>query len=311
MGNVVTHPWRREALPEQGKYLLLLAVGLSVFLHTSGLYAAVRWGGCICNISKVVCPKICSDPMPRINIELAQVKPPPPPRAEPRPAVVVQQPRNDRPAPAPKAGKVVLPDEAFKPVAPRRAEARLNSPALPKEVVVKSSDATGPVIVSAEIFSRADSLQPESKGSYGLGGTGSATSGPFGVAKEGDGTSTTQPLPAPKVEPPTKPDPKPEPPPTPRPRGATQPPRVLDWTDPPYPSQARQQGVEGTVKLRVMVSSDGHAENVRVVQSSGNSVLDDAAVSHVRQARFSPALRNGVPVAMTIAFRVRFRLVTG
>jgi protein TonB len=84
---------------------------------------------------------------------------------------------------------------------------------------------------------------------------------------------------------------------------------VLNWTDPPYPEQARQQGVEGTVVLRLTVRADGVPDGVRVSKSSGHTALDDAAVAHVRRARFAPALKDGEPVATSITFRVKFRLV--
>ncbi|MDR0379207.1 MAG: TonB family protein [Candidatus Accumulibacter sp.] len=45
-----------------------------------------------------------------------------------------------------------------------------------------------------------------------------------------------------------------------------------------YPEQARRLGFEGTVTLFVEVSGDGRVEDVRVVASSGHSILDNAAV---------------------------------
>jgi protein TonB len=67
--------------------------------------------------------------------------------------------------------------------------------------------------------------------------------------------------------------------------------------------------MEGTVVLRLAVGTDGTPTNVRVSKSSGHTTLDEAAVAHVRRARFSPALEDGEPVAATITFRVKFRLV--
>jgi len=113
-------------------------------------------------------------------------------------------------------------------------------------------------------------------------------------------------LPAAKSAPP----PPPPPPPPPKPKGPSSPPRVLNWTDPPYPEQARQQGAEGTVVLRVRVSASGQPEQVSVARSSGRSDFDETALAHVRRARFAPALKEGEPTPMTITFRVRFRLVS-
>jgi len=84
---------------------------------------------------------------------------------------------------------------------------------------------------------------------------------------------------------------------------------VLNWTDPPYPEQARQQGVEGTVVLKLTVRVDGVPGDVRVSRSSGHAALDEAALAHVRRARFSPALKDGKAVPMPMTFRVKFHLV--
>jgi protein TonB len=198
---------------------------------------------------------------------------------------------------------VVLPDEAFAESAGPLAEITVDRPQLPEDAVVKESEAAAPVITSAEIFGRAEQLTPGPVGVFGLGGTGEEATGigPFGTAEQGSGTAEPGPRPVPVVQP------KPEPA---KPKGPTRPPRVLNWTDPPYPEQARQQGVEGTAILHLTVGADGRPQNLRISRSSGHSALDEAAVAHVKQARFSPALKDGEPVAMAISFRVKFRLVS-
>jgi len=294
--------------------VFLLALLISAVLHAGTLYAANRWGGCVCHVGSVVCPKICEQPQPRIDLNLAQENqpplpppPPPPPKSRPKPkpkaAVIVENPRTDRPPAAPKAGKVVLPDEAFQQSAEPEAEITVQRPGLPEDAVVKMSEAEAPVIVTGEIFGRADELTPGPAGSFGLGGTGTATGiGPFGTERDGGGTGAPAELAPAPIE-----QPKPAPPP--KPKGPTRPPKVINWTDPPYPEQARQQGVEGTVILRLTVGTRGRPGNVEVVRSSGHAGLDKAAIVHVRTAEFAPALEAGEPVAMTINFRVKFRLV--
>jgi protein TonB len=84
---------------------------------------------------------------------------------------------------------------------------------------------------------------------------------------------------------------------------------VLNWSEPPYPATARQQGIEGTVVLRVTVDARGRLGSASVAKSSGHSALDDTAATHVRSLRFSPALKDGEPITMTIRFTVKFRLV--
>jgi len=283
------------------------ALLISAVLHGGTLYAVNHWRGCGCQFGKVVCPKVCPQSQPRIDLSLAQEMPPPPPpppnpkpKPEPKAAVIVENPRPDRPPAAPKAGKVVLPDEAFQQSAEPPAEITVDRPGLPEDAVVKMSEAEAPLIVTGEIFGRADELTPGPEGVFGLGGTGTATGiGPFGTEREGGGTAApAEPAPAPTQQPAPA-----------EPKGPTRPPKVLNWTDPPYPEQARQQGVEGTVVLRLMVGAEGHPRNVRVVRSSGHSGLDEAAVRHVKMAQFAPALKAGEPTPMNINFRVRFRLV--
>ena len=283
--------------------LLLLMLGVSALLHGGALYAGHRWGDCLCRIGSVVCPKICFEPQARIDLELKlPPAPPPQPRPKPKPEVVAPE-RPGKPPAAPKRGRVVLPDEALQPRTepPKETTARL--PSLPEDVVVRQSDAQSPVVATPEIFGRAGELSAGPPGEFGLGGRGKATgAGPFGTARDGGGSVGAS---APASPPP----PEPSPAPSPRPKGPSRPPKVLNWTDPPYPEQARQQGVEGTVVLRLTVGADGTPSDVRVSRSSGHAALDEAAIAHVRRARFSPALKDGKAVPMPMTFRVKFHLV--
>jgi len=288
--------------------LLLLMLGVSALLHGGALYAGYRWGDCLCRIGKVVCPKICFESEARIDLELKPLPPPPPAKPiEKRDPIVIAKATSDRPLAAPKRGRVVLPDEALQPRTepPKETTARL--PSLPEDVVVRQSDAQSPVVATPEIFGRAGELSAGPPGEFGLGGTGKGTgAGPFGTAKDGGGSEGTL-GPSSAAPAPPKPDRALAPPQ--KAKGPSRPPKVINWTDPPYPQQARQQGVEGTVVLRLTVGTDGAPTDVRVSKSSGHPALDDAAVVRVRQARFAPALKDGEPVSTSITFKVKFRLV--
>ncbi|BBB91976.1 MAG TPA: energy transducer TonB [Methylomusa anaerophila] len=93
-----------------------------------------------------------------------------------------------------------------------------------------------------------------------------------------------------------------------KPSGPTRSVRVIAGGEPDYPQVARQNGWEGTVKLRVLVSEQGLVEDVQVIASSGYSQLDQAALAGVRRWQFSPALKEGMPVAEWVAVPVRFTL---
>jgi protein TonB len=82
----------------------------------------------------------------------------------------------------------------------------------------------------------------------------------------------------------------------------------LDNPPPAYPRAARRNGEEGTVTLRVLVNQDGLATQVELERSSGSNLLDTAAREAVKNWRFAPARRAGVPVAAWVIVPVIFRL---
>ncbi len=51
-----------------------------------------------------------------------------------------------------------------------------------------------------------------------------------------------------------------------------------------YPIQALAQGITGDVRLMVIIRADGTVKAIRLLESSGSSVLDEAAKQSVRQA---------------------------
>ncbi len=66
---------------------------------------------------------------------------------------------------------------------------------------------------------------------------------------------------------------------------------------PTYPRDALREGITGTVELELLVGVDGRVVDVRITHSSGNRQLDNAARDQVlRNWRFQPALRDGIPV---------------
>lgn len=67
------------------------------------------------------------------------------------------------------------------------------------------------------------------------------------------------------------------------------PPRVASTTAPVYPQALRDAGIGGRVVVRGVVGIDGRVESAEVVRSSGNSTLDNNALSAFYKWRFSAA----------------------
>lgn len=67
------------------------------------------------------------------------------------------------------------------------------------------------------------------------------------------------------------------------------PPRVISTAAPVYPQALRDAGIGGRVVVRGVVGTDGRVESAVVVRFSGNSTLDNNALSAFYKWRFSAA----------------------
>jgi TonB family protein len=76
-----------------------------------------------------------------------------------------------------------------------------------------------------------------------------------------------------------------------------------------YPPALYAQKVQGNVTLRIHIDSAGKVANdsTKVIETSGQSALDSAAVRGSRELSFVPAKRRGTPMAVSILFPVYFR----
>ena len=75
---------------------------------------------------------------------------------------------------------------------------------------------------------------------------------------------------------------------------------------PVYPPLARQARISGPVRLHVLIGSDGAVRDVTLL--SGNPMLAPAAIEAVRQWRYQPTARNGVPTDTITEVVVNFKL---
>ena len=75
-----------------------------------------------------------------------------------------------------------------------------------------------------------------------------------------------------------------------------------------YPGSAQEEGVEGTVKLKVLVTEKGSVAEVQIITSSGDHRLDSAAKEWVRGWRYRPAFQDGKPRRVYTHAAVQFEL---
>lgn len=77
---------------------------------------------------------------------------------------------------------------------------------------------------------------------------------------------------------------------------------------PAYPSLSKRLGEQGKVVVRVLIGVDGTAQQAEIKATSGFERLDQAALNTVRQWRYVPGKRNGVPETMWFNVPINFVL---
>lgn len=87
----------------------------------------------------------------------------------------------------------------------------------------------------------------------------------------------------------------------------TVPPKALHKPKPKYPERARNAGKEGLVRLEATIGIDGKAKDIKVKEGIGFG-CDEAAIEALKRSRFSPAEKDGKPVAIRIIIPYRFKI---
>jgi|SRR5579863_9452374 len=84
---------------------------------------------------------------------------------------------------------------------------------------------------------------------------------------------------------------------------------LIKKVNPKYPEDARQQGVQGSVVLKVLISKEGTITDLTPV--SGDPLLTPAAIKAVKKWRYKPYLFEGQPVQLETTIQVNFTLSGG
>jgi len=91
-------------------------------------------------------------------------------------------------------------------------------------------------------------------------------------------------------------------------KGGSDRPYVIYGPAPQYPQDARTNGWEGTVRVKVLISETGNVQEIRLAAGSGFNSLDQAALDSVSCWRFKPACREGRPIMAWVTVPVIFEL---
>ena len=84
-------------------------------------------------------------------------------------------------------------------------------------------------------------------------------------------------------------------------------PFVLKHVNPDYDTAARQEGIQGSVRLAAIVETDGTASGIRVIKSLDER-LDRQAIKALGQWQFNPGHKDGAAVRVQTEFEMTFSL---
>ena len=74
-----------------------------------------------------------------------------------------------------------------------------------------------------------------------------------------------------------------------------------------YPYTAQKEGIQGLVELQLYITKEGDVLRAKIQKSSGNEILDAAALDYATKLQFNPAMKDKKPVAVNLSWRVNYK----
>ena len=91
---------------------------------------------------------------------------------------------------------------------------------------------------------------------------------------------------------------------TPVPAPAPKIPALVSKVEPTYPEEAKKQGIEGDVVVKVTIDENGNVTNAEIVKSP-NELLNDAALGAVKQWKYeAPKEGEATTFEATVSFKL-------
>ena len=77
---------------------------------------------------------------------------------------------------------------------------------------------------------------------------------------------------------------------------------------PDYPSEAKANNISGKVIVKFVVTKEGKAKDYSIIDSVPPGVFDESALAAIKEYRFTPALKDGIPVDVVVHLPITFGL---
>jgi len=88
-------------------------------------------------------------------------------------------------------------------------------------------------------------------------------------------------------------------------------PKPINIPKPQYPELARRAGIEGNTVIKALVDIDGSIIEANILKSSGNQMLDQAALTAAMRSKFTPAKQRDKFVRVWVSIPIKFQLTGG
>nr|MBN2277279.1 M56 family metallopeptidase [candidate division Zixibacteria bacterium] len=88
----------------------------------------------------------------------------------------------------------------------------------------------------------------------------------------------------------------------------TKAPEQIKCVPPEYPIEAQKAGIEGVVWVQVLVDEAGTVQKVMIKKSSGEKMLDEAALKSAYTCNYIPGEQDGKPITVWVAYNITFSL---
>jgi len=85
-------------------------------------------------------------------------------------------------------------------------------------------------------------------------------------------------------------------------------PRLIKTLEPEYPYNAKKESWEGSVRIRLIINSDGTVCSATIITGSGRNDVDSSVLKAAQQWVYEPGEINGDPVRSEVVTAVRFEL---
>lgn len=79
-----------------------------------------------------------------------------------------------------------------------------------------------------------------------------------------------------------------------------------------YPDSAKNAGIEGKVRVKVLVDKQGKVRDALIEKGSGTKVgFEEAALEAAKQATWKPALLKDKPIPIWVSYEIKFQMKSG